>query len=154
MKLVYEEDFDVKKLSPKERAAFKKHKIASTFPVAVLIILHLITVGLFTLIYFGMKHGRLPKIYQNDPSTARAIGFMFIPFFNIYWFFFYWLRLIERINLQFKLRNQEPPLDKTLALVALILGLIPYLGMISGFILMPIVAGLIQHETNELVRSS
>jgi hypothetical protein len=146
---IYSEDFDLKKLKTKAKTEFKKFNIES-FPVAATVILHLITLGLFSLIYFGIIQGRFPKIKENDFGTGKSIGFMFIPIFNIYWYFFNWLRLTDRINLQLKLRNKRAPDYKPFMIVSLILSLIPILNYIGAFILMPIVMGLLQHSLNKI----
>lgn len=161
-----------------EKEGFEKHEISSTFPVWACIILHFITFGLFTLIYFGIKHGKLPKIDDDDPTTGRAIGFMFIPLYNIYWKIFFWLRMTDRINLQYKLRNKKMPINRVLVKITvllgllvsilyiiqilsptfydkptLIFGLIPsMLAMIQTFVLMPVVIGITQSASNRLAK--
>lgn len=67
------------------------------FPVIGTVLLS-IFVPLFALIYFGLVHGNLPRRRPDDPSAAKAIGFSFIPIFNIYWAIFFWIRLCTRIN--------------------------------------------------------
>lgn len=147
---IYKLDIKDLKLSEKEKRDFKKHEIKQ-YPVWACIVFHFITFGLFTLIYFGLKHGKLPKIRYNDPGTGKAIGFMFIPFFNLYWGFFFWLRLIDRINFQYKLRGKSPALDNTLAILAMVLMFVPFINYISAIILYPIMAGQIQSASNRLV---
>src|SRR3954463_10826224 len=82
------------KIGPGERAALGNHALEA-FPVWAVGILHFVTFGLFSLIWFGIQQGRLPRAAQNDPSTGQAIGFTFIPFYNLYWIFFSPLRLCE-----------------------------------------------------------
>jgi hypothetical protein len=152
MENVYKDNFkNFSEFTKEEKEKFKKHNIDSTFPVWACIIFHFITFGLFTLIYFGIKHGKLPQIDGDDPTTGQAIGYMFIPFYNIYWRFFYWLRMTDRINLQYKLRGKESPINRTFVKTTLILGLIPYIWFIEIFILMPIVVGITQSASNKLV---
>jgi len=55
-------------------------------------------VPFFSVIFYGIVHGKLPQRRPDDPSTGKAIGFMFIPFFNLYWICFFWVRLCTRIN--------------------------------------------------------
>lgn len=69
----------------------------TTFPVVGAVLLS-IFIHLFALIYYGIVHGNLPKRRADDPSAAKAIGFSFIPLFNIYWICFFWIRLCTRIN--------------------------------------------------------
>lgn len=150
---VYSPIFNIAKISADQKEEFKRHGFASTFPVAVVVILHFLTIGIFTTIYMGLKHSKLPLIKPNDFSAGKAIGFLFIPFFNIYWYFVFWLRLVDRINFQYRLRNQPDPVPKGLMITALIISLIPYLGLIGGLVLMPICAGMIQSACNKLVLS-
>jgi hypothetical protein len=69
----------------------------SEFPVVGAVLLSLF-VPIFAAIYYGIVHGDLPKRRPDDPSAAKAIGFMFIPFFNLYWMCFFWIRLCTRLN--------------------------------------------------------
>ena len=148
---IYDETYDLSKLTAKQKKDFKDHRIPATFPVAVSVILYFLTLGIFHLIYFGIKHGQLPKIKSNDFGTGKAIGFMFIPFFNFYWQFMFWVRLANRINLQHRLRGREPPIPKALIIVTLILGFIP-VAAYATLVLAPIMIGFIQHGINTLVK--
>lgn len=154
IKNIYKDNFkNLSKFTKKEKEKFKEHNINSTFPIWACIILHIITFGVFSLIYFGIKHGKLPHINEDDPTTGEAIGYMFIPFYNFYWRFFYWLRIADRINLQYTLREKKPPINKPFIIISLSLSLIPipYIWYIGFFILMPIVVGKIQSASNKLV---
>ena len=147
---VYSDRFDLNQIPVEQREQFKKHSLFGTFPVAVVILLHFVTFGIFSIIYMGLKHGKLPMIKSDDFSAGKAIGFLFIPFFNIYWIFMFWVRLVDRIDFQFRLRGLKPPVDRGLALAAVIVGLVPYLGILSWVILYPIVIGEIQSACNTL----
>ena len=91
-------------------------------------------------------------IRDNDFSAGKAIGFLFIPFFNFYWEFRFWIRLVDRINFQFKLRNQPMPLSRGLTLATVIMGVIPYVGLLSLIVFFPIIEGQIQNATNRLAK--
>jgi hypothetical protein len=70
------------------------------FPVWAVVLLT-IFVPFFALIWLGLMHDQLPKNREDDPSGGKAIGFGFIPFFNIwYWNFVNYPRLVLRINEQ------------------------------------------------------
>ena len=75
---------------------------------------------------------------------------MFIPFFNWYWQFRFALGMTDRLNFQFRLRGERPPVSRGLALTSAIVLLIPYVGLLSWLFLMPIVAGQWQAATNRL----
>jgi len=68
------------------------------FPVAALVLLHFLTAGLFTFFWVTGMHGKLPRIRSDDPSAAKAIGLCLVPFYNLYWFFFVYPRLTQRLN--------------------------------------------------------
>ena len=73
---------------------------SARFSVILLVLLHFVTFGVFTFIWFSILHGRLSKVRRNDPSALRAALFTLIPIFNIYWAFFFWYRLCTRIEEQ------------------------------------------------------
>lgn len=122
----------------------------SSFSVAGVVLLHLVTMGLFPMIWFNIMHGKMPMTRQDDPSAGKAIGFMFIPFFNFYWIFFTYLRLIDRINYQRAARGLPETLHGfTLAIC--ILSVIPYVNYVNFLFIAPIWAGMMQASVNELV---
>jgi hypothetical protein len=147
---VYDQFFDIRRIPINQKEEFKKNTITTTFPVAVAILLHFLTLGLFTTIYCGLKHSKLPIIALDDFSGGKAIGFLFIPFYNLYWVFVFWIRLADRINFQYKLRNQPPQVSRGLVVTTVIIMIIPYLGLLSWLFLAPIVVGQIQSACNRL----
>src|SRR6478609_4610373 len=56
------------KLGPGEIAAYKEHAL-ERFPVWAVGLLHLVSFGLFSLIWFGIQQSKMPKLTNNDPST-------------------------------------------------------------------------------------
>lgn len=137
-----------------------QHSITSTFPVAASVFLSVITFGIFTYIYYGLMHSKLPKIKSDDFSGGRAIGFLFIPFFNIGWIAIFWIKLVDRINHQFRARNLEPVASMGLAIVTLVVFYSTLtLTIITGApftlvttLMLAIFAGNIQHACNILAR--
>lgn len=91
-------------LTDGERVMLGEHQL-QRFPAWLAALLHVLTFGLFSIFHFGAMHGRLPRVAADDPSAGRAVGLMFVPYFNFYWGFFSPLRLADRINLQFDLRG-------------------------------------------------
>ena len=121
------------------------------FPVGLVILLHYITFGIFTFIHFNLMHGSLPKVRPDDPSAGKAIGFMFIPFFNFYWVFFSYGRLCLRVDEQ-RVQHGLPPSElQGLSIAMCILMVIPYIGIISWLVLAPIFFGMMRSSVNELV---
>lgn len=135
---------------PEEHGAYASHRL-EPFSTAAAIALHFVTFGLFTTIYYGIQHGNLPRIAHDDPSVGKAIGFLFIPFYNLYWIFFFWLRLCDRINLQLALRGLPPTAPRGLALATCIVMLVPYVGLVSWLVLMPILVANLQSSINQIV---
>jgi len=123
-----------------------------TFSVSGTMVLQIVTSGIFPLIWFGLMHGKMPRTRPDDPSAGKAIGFMFIPFFNLYWVFFSYLRLCDRINDQRRMRGLAPTAPRGMAIASTIAMLIPYVNILVGaLILRPIFVGMLQGSVNELV---
>ncbi len=131
-------------------AGHRAQNTLSTFNPWLIVLLHFVTCGLFTTIWFGIQHGNLPKIAQDDPGAGKAIGFLFIPIYGIYWLFIFWLRLCDRINLQLALRGLEPKAPRGLVLAYCIIMLIPYIGFLGFMILGPIVGAKLQIALNQI----
>lgn len=108
---------DPSTLSVAERDAYSRHGFESTFAVPAAVMLGVLTANVFFVINYSLKHAQLPKIARDDPSAARALGFLFIPLFNIYWVFFSWIRLVQRINYQFALRGEARPMGTLLPIL-------------------------------------
>jgi hypothetical protein len=130
--------------------ASMQHQLTE-FSVAAVVLLHIFTLGIFSFFYWNLMHGKLPKNRPNDPSAGKAIGFCFIPFFNIYWIFFTYLRLVDRIDEQRQMRGLAPN-GKGLIITGLISIFIPYIGFFLGLVIWPIAWGSLQASVNEIVR--
>lgn len=181
---IYDERFDLGRIPPDLRENFKLHTLHRKFPVALLVVLHVlnfailfaafeiglhehfrdqsllavamlwhfVSFGLFASIFMGLNHSKLPRLNYNDFTAGKAIGFLFIPFFNFYWLFVFWLRLVDRVNFQYRLRGEKPPIDRGQALGAVIIAVVPCLGaFFAELVMFPIVAGEIQSAVNGLV---
>lgn len=153
-KPIYDNDCQIRDLDLKEIKNYKKNQLFETFSVGLGILLHVLTLGIFTTIYCGLKHSKLPKIKSDDFDAGTAIGFLFIPFYNFYWIFMFWRRLAKRINFQFKLRDLNPPVSLGLATTVCVLTLIPYLGGIINIVLKAILFAQIQSATNILAEEN
>jgi len=148
---IYNPAFDLSRLSDEQRSIFMQHQSTYTFSTDAVIGMHFMTLGLFTVIYFGLKHSQLPMIKHNDFKAKKAIGFMFIPFFNLYWQFRFWLHLLDRLNFQLRLRGLLPTISKGLLLATMIVSLIPVANLAAllviypskGLVLATIIIGLI-----------
>ncbi|MBM3779819.1 MAG: hypothetical protein FJW23_16520 [Acidimicrobiia bacterium] len=150
---VYQESFDLGRIPAAQQQQFAKHQLVESFSVGGAIALHYVTIGIFTILYYGLRHSKLPRIRPDDFGGGKAIGFLFIPFFNFYWLFPFWLRLADRVNFQFRLRNQPPPVSRGLVLAATIIQVIPYVGFFWWLVFGPIVIGQLQGALNALARA-
>ncbi len=139
-------------LPPAEQAALRRHTLMP-FPTWAMVALHFVTLGLFPLIFYSLQHDRLPRAEPDDPSAARAIGYSFIPFFNLYWLVFNPLRVTDRVNLQYRLRGfpaEEVP--RGLVMASAIVNLIPYINLVAGYLIFwPATLILLQRAVNRLV---
>jgi len=125
------------------------------FPVAAAILLHYLTFGIFTFIWLNLMHGKLPRVRPDDPSAGRAVGFCFIPFFNLYWIFFTYRRLCVRVDEQRELYGLAPSKLKGIATTACIFQVIPYINVLIGLtIVVPIFLGMMQSSVNQLAAAS
>jgi hypothetical protein len=131
-------------LTAEQVEQLKQNSLTSFNPVLSLF-LSVITLGIFPGIYYGLDHGKLPRVKDSDPSAGKAIGFQFIPYFNIYWAFVVWPRLLDRINFQFRLRGKEAPLDRNFCILSIALCFI-----LIGLLMVPIVIFQTQQAVNEL----
>jgi hypothetical protein len=140
---------DIRVLPLEERARLADHQI-KRFPVWLVGVLNVLTFGLFPVIHFGRLHDRLPRAASNDPSSSKAIGFQFIPYYNLYWTFFSALRLCDRLSLQLKLRGLPKRAPRGLVLTACIFSMIPYLNLITLPILWTIAVCRLQSTVNQI----
>jgi hypothetical protein len=127
----------------------------TTFPVAVAILLHYLTFGIFTLIWLNVMHGKMCRVRSDDPSAGKAVGFCFIPLFNLYWIFFTYRRLCLRIDEQRALYGLPPGNLRGLATTACIFHITPYVNVLLGYtIITPLFLGMMQSSVNTLVHTS
>ena len=140
-------------LTPQEREAYKQNLLSPGMAPWVVVVLSAVTIGIFGSVYLQLKQSRLPVVKSDDPSAAKAIGFLFIPFFNLYWYFVVWRRLADRLNFQYRLRGHPAPINRDQMTAAQILALvgwsIPFVGF-AGFIWLLVFAAKIQSVSNDL----
>jgi len=145
---------DIRTLPLEERARLARHSLES-FPVWLVGVLNVLTLGLFPLIHFSLLHNRLPKASHNDPGAARAFWFQLIPYYNLYWIFFNSLRLCDRLTLQLRLRSLPERAPRGLLIAACICTVIPYVNFFVGIpILWTIAVCMLQSTVNRIARLS
>ena len=129
------------------------------FPVIGTVLLS-IFVPLFALIYFGLVHGNLPRRRPDDPSAAKAIGFSFIPIFNIYWACFFWIRLCTRINDESVRVGLSPTAPRTLVIaicwcqLGLLIPFLNFLAMIALGVMFIVALVQLQNSVNNLAEAT
>jgi hypothetical protein len=141
---------NLRTLGPAERVTLGEHQLDS-FPVWAAGLLHLCTFGLFSIIFYGIQQGKMPRAAHNDPTTGQAIGFQFIPFFNLYWTFFNSLRLCDRITLQYRLRGVNEEAPRGLVLAAAVCSVIPWINVLALLVLWPLATCFLQWKINRLI---
>jgi hypothetical protein len=136
-----------------------QHNLTEFSPAGA-VLLSIVTGGLFSVIYYGLVHGNLPKRRHDDPSAGKAIGFSFIPIFSIYWTCFFWCRLCTRLNDERVRAGLPPTAPRGLVVATLWCGLgacIPLLNLLAlpAVLVMIIVSqSQIQGSINDFVRAT
>ena len=131
-----------------------RHQLTQ-FSVVAVVLLHFCTCGIFSFIWLNLLHGKLPRVRADDPSAGKAIGFCFIPFYNLYWIFFTFRRLCLRIDEQRLLYGMPASNLRGLATTASLFQVLPYLNLLVGYtIIAPIFIGRMQASVNQLVNTS
>lgn len=113
-------------------------------------IVYLVSWIVFLVFFYRFWRFSINMSRENDLAPAiktpgQAVGYLFIPFYNIYWIFHAFYRLPKDLQAVARLKGVfiSFPAGLGIALAILsLLGLIPYLGVwaffINGFILYPV----------------
>lgn len=133
-----------------DRAALARHELTA-LPLWKVVVPHVLTLGLSSGIRFNTLHDRLPKAEHDDPSAAKAITFHVVPYFNMYWVFFNGLRLADRLNLQLRLRDEAPRIDRSWVITAGVASVLPYINFVLAPIAWLVVAIQMQRAINRIV---
>ncbi|MEE8608252.1 MAG: zinc ribbon domain-containing protein [Nitrospiraceae bacterium] len=120
------------------------------YPVWVMVLLSILTFGIYTVFWLNHWHGVMPKRRNDDPSTARAIGFLFIPLYNYYWLFESLLRLCTRLDEELADAGLPDRVPRELVRWFCILYLVPYVNLVASPILGGIATGRMQSLVNRL----
>lgn len=159
---VYRANYDLDSLDADTRAVAKHHDLTA-LPVWAAVLLSIITLNIFFTLYYATRHGKLPRLTREDPGAFMAVVLLFVPLVNVYWVFSCWLQLVDRLNLQLRLRGHEPTLKRSLAIaatIALLLFLVlqtaaPDLALfffaLNWFVIVPLFVAALQGVINRLV---
>jgi hypothetical protein len=152
---VYNDSVDLNEaLTPELHEAYKHNLLTPGMPAWAFVTLSVITFGLFGTVYLQLKQSQLPMVKPDDPSASKAIGFMFIPLFNLYWYFVVWRRLVDRINFQYRLRGRTPPINPSQVMTAQVLSIAGWLvfGIVglAGCVWLLVLGAQIESASNRL----
>jgi hypothetical protein len=117
-----------------------------------MVLLSVLTLGTYTIFWLNHWHGLMPKRRADDPSTAKAIWFLFIPLFGYYWLFESLLRLCTRLDEELADAGLPDRVPKELVRWFCIFSIVPYVDFVSSPILGAIAAGRLQSLVNRLAR--
>lgn len=117
------------------------------YPVWVMVVLSVLTLGIYTHFWLNHWHGVMPKRRHDDPSTAKAIWFLFIPLFNLYWNFESLLRLCTRLDEELAAAGVPDRVPRELVRWYCIVYLIPYVNIVA----LPIIGGVVTGQLQSLV---
>ena len=131
--------------------------------IGISILLYFVTFGIYGFFWLYFIHSENPRRKDIDPTPGKAVGFLFIPFFNIYWFFKVFLSLTDRLNTLAVegTGDSGPPINRGLCIAMLVLHLcgitIPVAGIFAGFA--ALICGIIwwvsvQQTANRLTEAS
>ena len=104
-------------------------------------------------IYGLMGLSRCWSILQGTTAQTtpmKAVGFLFIPFFNLYWIFIAYAGLAKDANSFMEKQGLSKRINYNLAVAACVVSLIPYLNLLS-FILFAILFYQIAAVNNEII---
>ena len=137
-------------LGDAERAVLSRHGLRA-FPIWATVVTHVFSLGIASWIRFNVMHDQLPKAEHDDPTAFKAIALHLAPYFNMYWVFFNGLRLTDRVNLQLRLRDEAPTIDRRIVIGAGVASVIPYVNFVLAPIVWLAVAIQMQRAVNRIV---
>lgn len=151
---VYETDFDINSLEKSDIQEMKYNWLITKLHIAWAVIFNILTLWVFSTMYYWLRHSDLPKIRKDDFSAWKAIWYLFIPFYNLYWVYIFWTRFVDRLNFQHTIRNGKKPVSRGLMIAFIIIIyvslIIPYIGIVN-IIIWSILAWQMQSAINGLV---
>lgn len=151
---VYQKEFKIDSLPKSDVSNIMYHWFKCELHTARVVVLNILSLWLFWTVYCWLHHSDLPHIKEDDFTATKWIWFLLIPFFNLYWVCKFWLRLVNRVNFQFKLRNKKEPVSKWLAITYVILQYIPYVNLVAIPIFWSIVTWQIESAVRRLAEEN
>jgi len=99
-------------------------------PLIIMFYIGLIAL-IFSTVFWGMLHYQLWKLIPKNIARitpGKAVGFLFIPFFNLYWVFVSCLGLSKDMNVVLRQRGIQYQVSEGLAKTACILCVVGFFG--------------------------
>jgi hypothetical protein len=84
-------------------------------------------------------------------TPGAAVGFLFVPFYNLYWVFVANMGLCEAINRSLITRGGAPRAPKGLAIACCIVNIVPYCNLLAGPIMWLVFMFMLDGPKKELV---
>jgi hypothetical protein len=84
-------------------------------------------------------------------TPGQAVGYNFIPFYNLYWVFVANLGLCEAINRTLVAQGKQPKAPKGLAIAACVSQLVPYCNLLVGPILWAVYMFMVDGARREML---
>ena len=84
-------------------------------------------------------------------TPGQAVGYNFIPFYNLYWVFVANLGLCEAINRTLVAQGKQPKAPKGLAIAACVSQLVPYCNLLVGPILWAVYMFMVDGARKEVL---
>ena len=121
----------------------------------------LLTLNIYHVFWLHRVFKELYERRATQTSPGKAIGFLFIPFFNFVWVFIVWGRLGEAISKAYSQEDMPPPstgivwLAPITLFVAIVLNLAaPPAGSFVAIALLSVVLCVAQSQMNRLAEAA
>ena len=135
--------------TPSDGAAF-----ASMIPLLGVVFLLVALVAAMVWLYKGWESVPGQMRYTDAGrwiTPGQAVGYNFIPFYNLYWVFVANLGLCEAINRTLVAQGKQPRAPKGLAIAACVSQLVPYCNLLVGPILWAVYMFMVDGARKEML---
>ena len=140
--------------SPRSSARPGLQHQLTEFPTWAVIVLSIMTLGIFGVIYHGPQALKLPKVRSDDFGAGKGDRVSVHPLLQPLLEVHLLDRLADRINFQYRLRGAPPPVSRDLAIwtnITGIAGAFIFVTWLAWPILACVSAAQIQNAANRLV---
>jgi len=130
--------------------------VASMLPLLGLVFLVVALVA--AMVWLHKAWGSVPEQMRYTDAgrwitPGQAVGYNFIPFYNLYWVFVANLGLCEAINRTLVAQGKQPRAPKGLAIAACVSQLVPYCNLLVGPILWAVYMFMVDGARREMLSS-